>query len=186
MAETRKGPRYTKGSLARPVLVSREGRPVPSHDLQELRGIAFVTNECLHNSRPVLTTSAVCVSEERQRVEGVLIRAADAEFDVPGEPRWSYARIERCNSEASERREHIDAIDVRDQYQRVVPERHVMAAVDEDIECKLSRRLWVDGQVPRAGNRVRRRIEEFAITEEVAARKRAMVGLRRLGLRRTD
>jgi hypothetical protein len=129
---------------------------------------------------PLLSASAVRHSEERQRVEGVLIRAADAEFDVPGEPHWSYARIERCSRETSERREHIDAIDVRDQYQRVVAERHVMAAVDEDIKCELRRRSWVDGQVPRAGNRVRGRIKEFAITEKVAARKRAVVCLRGL------
>ena len=46
-----------------------------------------------------LSTSAVRHTEECQRVKGVLIGAADAEFDVPGEPGWSYTRIECCDRE---------------------------------------------------------------------------------------
>jgi hypothetical protein len=48
-----------------------------------------------------------------------------------------YTCIESCRREASERREHDTAV-VRHQYQRVVPERHVMATVDEDIEGELT------------------------------------------------
>ena len=131
-----------------------------------------------------LSTAAVCHSEEPQRVEGVLSRAADAEVDVPGEPRRSYTCIESCRREASERREHIDAVFVRDQYQRIVPERHVMPTVDEDVERKLSRRLWIDYQVPRAGDS-RRVINWFAVTVERAVTKFAMVRLCRRGPRRT-
>ena len=93
---------------------------------------------------PLLSASAVRHSEERQRVEGVLIRAATTEFDVPRESGRSHTRIESCRREASERREHIDVTVARDQYQRIVPERHVMQTVDEDVERKLSRRLWID------------------------------------------
>jgi hypothetical protein len=133
---------------------------------------------------PLLSASAVRHSEERQRVEGVLIRAADAEFDVPRESGRSYTRIECCRREASERREHIDAVVVRDQYQRIVPERHVMPTVDEDVERKLSRRLWIDYQVPRAGDSGRV-INWFAVTVERAASKRAIVRPCALGLRWT-
>ena len=132
----------------------------------------------------LLSTSAVRHSEERQRVEGVLIRAADAEWDVPGEPRRSYTPIECCHREASERREHIDTVGERDQHQRVVPERHVMVTVDEDIEGELSQRLWIDDQVPRAGDSGRI-IGWFAVTVERAASKRAMVRLCRRGPQRT-
>ena len=132
----------------------------------------------------MLPTSAVRHSEERQRIEGVLIRAADAEFDVPGEPGRSYTRIECCHREASERREHIDAVGEREQGQRVVPERHVMPTVDEDIEGELSQRLWIDDQVPRARDSGPE-IGFFAVTVERAARKRAMVGLCGRGWRRT-
>jgi len=133
---------------------------------------------------PLLSTSAVRHSEERQRVERVLIRAADAEIDVPRKSGRSYTRIECCRREASERREHIDAVVVRDQYQRIVPERHVMPTVDEDVERKLSRRLWIDYQVPRAGDSGRV-IDWFAVTVERAVSKRAMVRLCRRGRRRT-
>ena len=129
---------------------------------------------------PFLSTAAVCHSEERQRVEGVLIRAADAELDVPGEPGRSYTRIECCHREASECREHIDTLVVRDQYQRVVPERHVMATVDEDVEGQLSQRLWIDDQVPRARDSGPE-IGFLAVTVERAASERAMVGLCWLG-----
>jgi hypothetical protein len=134
---------------------------------------------------PLLSASAVRHSEERQRVERVLIRAADAEFDVPGERRGSLRRIERRCREASERREHIDTLVVRDQHQRVVPERHVMPAVDEDVERKLSRRLWIDYQVPRAGDSGRVIGIWFAVTVERAASKRARVRLCRRCPQRT-
>ncbi len=140
----------------------------------------FLVNSLDPSDRP-LSTAAVCHSEERQRVEGVLIRAADAEFDVPGEPRRSYTRIECCRREASERREHIDTAVVRDQYQRVVPERHVMATVVEDIEGELSQRLWIDDQVPRARDSGPEIGRFFAVTVERATRERAMVGLCGLG-----
>src|SRR4029077_14282399 len=133
---------------------------------------------------PLLSASAVRHSEERQRVEGVLIRAADAEFDVPRESGRSYTRIECCHREAAERREHIDAVGVRDQHQCVVPERHVMATVDEDVKGELSRRLWIDYQVPRASDSGPE-IGFFAVTVERAPSKRAMVGLCALGPRRT-
>jgi len=103
---------------------------------------------------------------------------------VPGERRRSYTRIESCHREASERREHIDAVDVRDQHQCVVPERHVMATVDEDVKGELSRRLWIDDQVPRASDSGPE-IGFFAVTVERAACKRAMVGLSGRGRRRT-
>jgi hypothetical protein len=99
----------------------------------------------------LLSTSAVRHTEECQRVKGARGRAAIAEFDMPGERRWSLRRIERRRCEASERREHIDTVGERDQRQRVVSERHVMATVNEDIQGKLSRCLWIDDQVPRAG-----------------------------------
>src|SRR5262249_43052146 len=70
----------------------------------------------------------------------------------------------------SEGREHIDAVVVRDQYQRIVSERHVMPTVDKDVERKLSRRLWIDYQVPRAGDSGRV-INWFAVTVERAASK---------------
>ena len=95
---------------------------------------------------------------------------------MPREPGRSYTRIECCRCEPSERREHIDTLVVRDQYQRVVPERHVMATVDEDIEGELSQRLWIDDQVPRAGDSGPE-FGFFAVTLERAARKRAMIGL---------
>ena len=103
---------------------------------------------------------------------------------MPGERRGSLRRIERRRREASERREHIDTLVVRDQYQRVVPERHVMATVDEDIEGQLSQRLWIDDQVPRARDSGPE-IGFFAVTVERAARKRAMVGLCGRSRRRT-
>jgi hypothetical protein len=132
-----------------------------------------------------LSTSAVRHTEECQRVKGVLIRAADAEFDVPGEPGWSYTRIECCDRETSERREHIHAVDVREQHQRVVPERHVMATVDEDVEGELSRRLWIDYQIPSTGDSGPEIRIFFAVTVERAASERAMVGLSWRGRRRT-
>ncbi len=133
----------------------------------------------------LLSASAVRHSEERQRVEGVLIRAADAEFDMPGEPGRSYTRIECCRREASERREHIDTVGERDQHQRVVPERHVMATVNEDVEGELSRRLWIDDQVPRAGDSGPEIGIFFAVTVERASSERAMVGLSGRSRRRT-
>src|SRR5262245_56302995 len=134
--------------------------------------------------RLLLSASPVRHSEDRQRVERVLIRAADAEFDVPRESGRSYTRIECCHCETSERREHIDAFVLRDQYQRIVPERHVMLTVDEDVKCKLSRRLWIDYQVPRASDSGCV-INWFAVTVERAAIKRAIVRLCPLGLRCT-
>ena len=136
------------------------------------------------SDRP-LSTAAVCHSEERQRVEGVLIRAAEAEIDVPGELRRSYTRIECCRREASERREHVDTAGVRHQYQRVVPERHIMATVVEDIEGELSQRLWIDDQVPRARDSGPEIGRFFAVTVERATSERAMVGLWGLVGRRT-
>ena len=53
-----------------------------------------------------------------------------------------------------------------------------MATVDEDVEGELSRRLWIDDQVPRAGDSGPE-IGFFAVTVERAASKRAMVGLSR-------
>jgi hypothetical protein len=133
----------------------------------------------------LLSTSAVRHTEECQRVEGARGRAAVAEFDVPGERRGSLRRIERRRRETSERREHIDTVVVRDQHQRVVPERHVMATVDEDVEGELSRRLWIDDQVPRAGDSGPEIGRFFAVTVERAASQRAMVGLSGRGRRRT-
>ena len=72
----------------------------------------FLVNSLDPSDRP-LSTAAVCHSEERQRVVGILIRAADAELDVPGEARRSYSRIECCYRDASERQEHIDTAVVR-------------------------------------------------------------------------
>jgi hypothetical protein len=77
---------------------------------------------------PLLSTYAVRHSKERQRVAGVLVWATDTEFDVPRERRWIDRRVERHCHGSSEPRECIDAVDVRDQHQRVVPERQVMAA----------------------------------------------------------
>src|SRR5262245_46738852 len=89
--------------------------------------LSLTRDDNAYSSWPqLLSASAVPHSEERQRVEGVLIRAADAELDVPRESGRSYTRIECCRREASERRKYIDAVVVRDQYQRIVPERHVM------------------------------------------------------------
>jgi hypothetical protein len=138
-----------------------------------------------HDPGPLLPTSAVRHSEEGQRVEGVLIRAADAEFDVPGEPHGSYTRIECCRRETSERREHIDTVVVRNQHQLVVPERHVMATVHENVEGELSRRLWIDDEVPRAGDNGPEIRRFFAVTVERAGSERAMVGLFGRGRRRT-
>ena len=113
---------------------------------------------------PRLSTSAVRHSRECQRVVRVLIRAADGEFDVPGERRRSHVRIECCNRDASESREHIDAVGVR-----------VVAAVVEDIKRELSRRCGVNDQVPRAGDNGTSNLS--AATVERATRKRAMVRL---------
>ena len=114
---------------------------------------------------------------------GVLVWAADTEFDVPSECRWIYRRVERRRHGISEPRERIDAVDIGDEHQRVVPERQVVAAVIEDVERDLSRRRRIDIYVPRtgddgAGNRV-------AVTVERSARNRPMVGLCACGLRRT-
>jgi hypothetical protein len=87
----------------------------------------------------LLSTSAIRHSKERQRVVGVLVWAADTEFDVPSERRWIHRRVERCRHGISEPRECIDAVDIRDEHQRVVPERQVVAAVIEDVERDLSR-----------------------------------------------
>jgi hypothetical protein len=114
-----------------------------------------------------------------------LIRAADAEFDVPREPGRRYTRIECCRRETSERREYIDTVVVRNQRQRVVPERHVMATVDEDIEGELSQRLWIDDQVPRTCDSGPEIGSFFAVTIERAASDRAVVGLSGRGRRRT-
>jgi hypothetical protein len=63
----------------------------------------------LHFNLGSFLSSAVRHSEERQRVKGILIRAADAEFDVPGKCCRTCRRIESCYREASERREFIHA-----------------------------------------------------------------------------
>src|SRR5215470_18829654 len=52
----------------------------------------------------LFSTSPVRHCEKHQRVKGILVRAIDAEFDVPGKPRRSHARIEYCHREVSERR----------------------------------------------------------------------------------
>jgi len=70
----------------------------------------------------------------------MLGRAAAAEFDVPGERRRSHTCVERRRRCVSEPREHVDAAGRRDQHQRVVPERQVMAAIVEDVERDLGRR----------------------------------------------
>ena len=51
-----------------------------------------------------------------------------------------------------------------------------MATVDEDVKGELSRRLWIDDQVPRAGDSGPE-IGFFAVTVERAASERAIVGL---------
>ena len=124
---------------------------------------------------PLLSTSAVRYSKKGQRVIGALGRAAVAEFDVPGKRRRSHRRIEPGGRDAPEPREHIDTVDVRDQYQRVVAPCQVLAAVVEDIERELSRRFGIDGQVPGAGDNGAR--NRSAVTKERAARKSAMVRL---------
>jgi hypothetical protein len=55
-----------------------------------------------------------------------------------------------------------------------------MATVDEDVKGELSWRLWIDDQVPRAGDDGPE-IGLFAVTVERAASERAMVGLCWLG-----
>ncbi len=129
--------------------------------------------------RPVLSTSAARCSEERQRVVGALGRAAVAEFDLPGESgHRSCIRIERRRHGVSESREHVHAAAGRRrvQHQRVVPERQVLAAVVEDGGRDLSRRLGIDAHVPRAGDDGGEN-GRLAVTQERAARKRAMVRL---------
>jgi hypothetical protein len=122
-------------------------------------------------------------SEVRQRVVGMLGRAAAAEFGVPGERRRIHPRVERRRHGVAEPREHIDAVDVRDQHQRIVPERQVMAAIVEDVERDLGRRRGIDAHGPISGDR-----EEgngIAVTVARTTRKRAMVRLCGRGLRRT-
>jgi len=131
---------------------------------------------------PPLSTSAVRQSEVLQRVVGMLGRAAAAEIDVPGERRRSCIRVERRRRGVSEPREHVDAVDVRDQHQRVVPERQVMAAIVEDVERDQGWRP-ADVHVPIAGDDGAGNL--IAATVERAARKRAMVRLCARGLRRT-
>ena len=58
------------------------------------------------SSRQVLIVGQ---SEERQRVVGMLGRAATAEFDMPGERCGSRIRVERRRRAVSEPREHVDA-----------------------------------------------------------------------------
>ena len=113
----------------------------------------------------------------------MLGRAAAAEFDVPGERRRSHRRVERRRRAVSEPREHVDAAGRRDQHQRVVPERQVMAAIVEDVERDLGRRRGIDTHVPDAGDRENG--NGIAAAEEGAAGKRAMVRLCARGLRRT-
>ena len=113
----------------------------------------------------------------------MLGRASTAEFDGPGERRRSCIRIERRRRCISEAREHVDAARRRDQHQRVVPERQVMAAIVEDVERDLGRCLGIDVHVPIAGDR-----EDgngIAVTVERTARNRPMVVLCALGPRRT-
>ena len=129
---------------------------------------------------PPLSTSAVRQSEVLQRVVGMLGRAAAAEIDAPGERRRSCIRVERRRRGVSEPREHVDAAGERDQHQRVVPERQVMAAIVEDVERDLGRRLGIDVHVPIAGDDGAR--SRSAVTKERAARKRTMVRLCGRGL----
>src|SRR6476660_3086503 len=124
--------------------------------------------------RPLLI-SAVRHSQVRHRVVGVLAWAAHTEFDVPAELCWIPRRINRRRRGISEPRESIDAVEVRDQHQPVVPERPVMAAIIEDVERDLSRRRRIDIHVPLtgddgAGNRI-------GVTGERTARNRSMVVL---------
>ena len=134
----------------------------------------------------LLSTSAARHSEECQRVVGALGRAAVAEFDLPGESRWIHCRIERRRHGVSEPGEYVDAAAGRRrvQHQRVVPERQVLAAIVEDGERDLSRRLGIDDHVPRAGDYGGEN-GRIAVTQERAARKRAMVRLCGRGRRRT-
>ena len=60
-----------------------------------------------------------------------------------------------------------------------------MPTVDEDVERKLSQRLWIDYQVPRAGDSGPEIGIFFAVTVERAPSKRAMVRLCRRGRQRT-
>ncbi len=101
---------------------------------------------------------------------------------MPGERCRSLIRIKRHCHGVPKPREHVDAVREPDQHQRVVAERQVMAAVVEDVERDLSRRLGIDDHIPIPGDRGpgNRR----AVTEELAARKRAMVRLSGRGRRR--
>ena len=127
--------------------------------------------------------SAVRHSKVRQRVVGVLVWAADAELDVPGERRRIRRRIERCRRGVSKAREYVDTVDERHLHQSVVPERQVVAAVIEYVERNLSRRLGIDDDVPLTGDDGT--VNRSAVTQERTTRKRAMIRLRRVGLRRT-
>ena len=119
--------------------------------------------------------------------EGTVVR----EFDVPEERRGSRIRIEG-QRHLSSVRVGVDAVLERDRRQLDVREHQVRAAVVEDEHCEVSRRRDlclchpIDVQNPRATNRVRRRIQDLTVTgDELAVRKRAVVGLSVRGRRRT-
>ncbi len=64
---------------------------------------------------------------------------------MPGELRWIHGRINRRRRDILRTpRTCIDAVEVRDQHQPVVPARQVLAAVIEDVERDLSQRCRID------------------------------------------
>ncbi len=122
------------------------------------------------------------VGQRLVAAEGTVV----VEFDVPGERRGSRIRIERHRHLRSVR-VSVDAVLERGRRQLDVREQQVLAAVAEDDHCEVSRRRdlclrhHIDVQNPRAINRVRRRIQDLAVTrDELAVRKHASVVLRGL------
>jgi len=135
--------------------------------------------------RPSSGRALIGQSDVGQRLvaaEGTVV----VEFDVPGERGGSRIRIER-RRHLSSVRVSVDAVLERDRRQLDVREHQVNAAIAEDDHCQVSRRrdLWlrhhIDVQNPRATNRVRRRIQDLAVTgDEHSVRKHASVVLRGL------
>ena len=130
----------------------------------------------------LLSTSAVRQSEVRQRVVGTLGRAAAAEFGLVGEACRSLIGVEGGYDNPFESREDIDTVDERDELEVEVPECEMAPAIVEDSERELGWRFSIDDHLPEATDGVRRGHEEFAVTEKIAAGKRAMVRLCGRGL----
>ncbi len=133
-----------------------------------------------HPLDPVLIVGYSQVSQRRIAARGAVV----VEYDVPCERRGSRIRIERRRYLSSPR-VSVDAVLKRDRRQLDVRERQVISPVAEDDHCQVSRRrdLWlrhrVNAQNPRATNRVRRRIQDLAVTgDEFAVSQLAEVDLR--------